>query len=163
MAKDLQIVAGNAQQLLQLVTFHVGGEGFAVEVASVREIMRLPVITTLPNAPAYVDGIINLRGGVIPIISLRERFGLCAAENDSHTRIMVMTVGEKVVGFRVDAVSEVIRVPQGQLQPPPQLVASGGGRQCVTGVIDHGERLLIVVDPEQLLLLSELDWEAHAA
>ncbi len=163
MANDLQIVAGNAQQLLQLVTFHVGGEGFAVEVASVREIMRLPVITSLPNAPAYVDGIINLRGGVIPIISLRERFGLSAVENDSHTRIMVMTVGEKVVGFRVDAVSEVIRVPQAQLQPPPPLVAAGGGRQCVTGVIDRGERLLIVLDPEQLLLLSELDWEAHAA
>lgn len=163
MANDLQIVGGKTQQLLQLVTFDVGGEGFAVEVASVREIMRLPVITSLPNAPAYVDGIINLRGGVIPIISLRDRFGLPAVPNDNHTRIMVMTVGEKVVGFRVDAVTEVIRVPQGELTPPPPLVAAGGGRQCVTGVIERGERLLIVIDPERLLLLSELDWEAHAA
>ena len=153
--------AEDAGLVVQLVTFTVGEESFAVEVGSVREIIRLPAITALPNSPGYLDGIINLRGGVIPIVSLRERFGREAAQNDGRTRIMVMTVREKTVGFRVDAVAEVIRVPRGELRPSP--LASGGERGCVAGVVERGGRLLIVLAAERLLSDHETVWEAQAA
>lgn len=150
-------------RLIQLVTFKVNQEEYAVEVTSVREIMRLPAITTLPQAPSYVEGIISLRGSVIPIISLRERFSLTPVEDDTLTRIMVMTVEGRVVGFKVDAVTEVIRVPSGEVQPPPSLASLGGEQQSLAGVIRREQRLIVMLDPERLLAGVELDFAAEAA
>lgn len=165
MSNALQIVAtdGMRDRLIQLVTFTVGGEEFAVDVAAVREIMRLPEIVCMPNSPGYLDGIIYLRGLVVPIISMRERFGLDGAVSDSRTRIMVMNVADQVVGFRVDAVSEVIRVSPGEFQPPPGILAAGTGNQCVTGVIQRGEGMLIVLAPELMLSGAELACHVTAA
>ncbi|HEX9006642.1 MAG TPA: chemotaxis protein CheW [Bacteroidota bacterium] len=135
----------------QLVSFQLDAEEYGVDVLSVREIIRLPAITKTPNAPDYVDGIINLRGTVVPIISLRKRFGLLEKEHDRHSRILVMEVGGRLTGFIVDAVTEVIRLSSGSIQPPPSLVSSGSAQDCLTGVINHGEQLLIVVEPGRLL------------
>lgn len=97
-------------ELIQLVSFHLDNEEYGVEVLKVREIIRMVIITHMPNTPQYVEGIINLRGKVISIISMRKRFGLLDTEHNNETRAIIMDVGGELLGFTVDAVSEVIRV-----------------------------------------------------
>jgi purine-binding chemotaxis protein CheW len=106
----------------------------------------------------YVEGIINLRGKVIPIISMRKRFGLMENENSSQTRIIIMDVAGSLTGFIVDAVSEVIRIHSSEIQPPPTMVLSGGiGQEFITGVFNHAERLLIIMDVDRMFSNEELD------
>ena len=133
--------------LIQLVSFMLADEEYGVEVLKVREIIRMPTITKMPNVPQHVEGIINLRGKVIPIISMRRRFGLMENENSSQTRIIIMDVCGSLTGFIVDAVSEVIRIQSSEIQPPPAMVLSGGiGQEFITGVFNHAEILLIIMD-----------------
>ena len=134
-------------ELIQLVSFMLADEEYGVEVLKVREIIRMPTITKMPNAPQHIEGIINLRGKVIPIISMSRRFNLLENEHSSQTRIIIMDVAGSMTGFIVDAVSEVIRVHSSEIQPPPAMVLSGGvGSEYITGVINHAERLLITMD-----------------
>ena len=118
--------ADSGNELIQLVSFNLDNEEYGVEVLKVREIIRMTSITHMPNTPGYVDGIINLRGKVIPIISMRRKFCLMEAEKNSRTRIMVMDVGGELMGFVVDSVSEVLRVSNSEIQPPPSVVSGGG-------------------------------------
>ena len=98
-------------ELLQLVTFSTGDEEFGVDILRVQEIIRTMAITKVPKAPEFVEGVINLRGKVIPIIDLRRRFGLQSKAHDKHTRIIVIEINTMIVGFVVDSVSEVLRIP----------------------------------------------------
>jgi purine-binding chemotaxis protein CheW len=133
-----------------LVSFELAGEEYGIDVLAVREIIRMPSITKMPNTPNYVDGIINLRGTVVPIISLRRRFGLSERAEDRQSRILVMEVGNSLNGFVVDAVAEVIRISATEIQPPPVIVQGNTSQECITGVINHAERLLIVLDLNRL-------------
>lgn len=133
-------------ELIQLVSFMLGNEEYGVEVLRVREIIRLPDITKMPNTPHYVEGVINLRGKVIPIISMRKRFGLPEIEYSIHTRIMVMDGAGGLTGFIVDGVSEVIRIHSSDIQPPPTMVSDGLDQEFIMGVFSHGERLLIIME-----------------
>jgi len=136
---------------IQLVSFMLAEEEYGVEVLKVREIIRMPTITKMPNTPLHVEGIINLRGKVIPIISMRTRFNMMAAEDNNRTRIIIMEVAGSLNGFIVDGVSEVIRIHSRDIQPPPMAVHSGGvGQEFITGVFNHAERLLIVMDVDRL-------------
>ena len=145
-------------ELIQLVSFMLADEEYGVEVLKVREIIRMPTITKMPNTPPYVEGVINLRGKVIPIISMRKRFGLMESENSNQTRIMVMDVAGALTGFVVDAVSEVIRIHSSEIQPPPSMVLSGGvGQEFITGVFNHAERLLIIMDVDLMFSDDERD------
>lgn len=137
-------------ELIQLVSFMVADEEYGVEVLRVREIIRMPEITRMPNTPAHVEGIINLRGQVIPIISMRKRFRVSDSEHGNRTRIIVMDVGGGLTGFIVDAVSEVIRIHASEIQPPPAAVSGGMGQEFITGVINHAERLLVVMDIDRM-------------
>lgn len=151
-------VSDSTQQdeLIQLVSFMLADEEYGVEVLKVREIIRMPTITKMPNVPQYVDGIINLRGKVIPIISMRRRFGLMENENSGQTRIIIMDVAGSLTGFVVDAVSEVIRIHSSEIQPPPSMVLSGGiGQEFITGVFNHAERLLIIMDIDRMFSEEE--------
>ncbi|MDY0300441.1 MAG: chemotaxis protein CheW [Trichlorobacter sp.] len=148
-------------ELIQLVSFMLSGEEYGVEVLKVREIIRMPEITKMPNTPHYVEGIINLRGKVIPIISMRKRFGLMDADHDSHTRIMVMDVAGGLTGFVVDAVSEVIRIRSGEIQPPPTMVSGNIDQEFITGVFNHTDRLLIIMDVDRMF--SDSERESFAA
>jgi purine-binding chemotaxis protein CheW len=139
-----------SDHLIQLVSFNLDKEEYGVDVLKVREIIRLPSITRVPNTPHYVEGVINLRGKVIPIMSMRRKFGLGEADYDKSTRIMVMEVDGELMGFIVDAVSEVIRVSQNEIQPPPPVVTSGIDQECMAGVINQPERLLILLDLEKI-------------
>ena len=145
-------------ELVQLVSFMLAEEEYGVEVLKVREIIRMPTITKMPNVLQYVEGIINLRGKVIPIISMRKRFGLMEDENSSRTRIIIMDVAGGLIGFIVDGVSEVIRIHSSEIQPPPTMVLSGGiGQEFITGVFNHAERLLIIMDVDRMFSNDELD------
>ena len=149
---------GDSQhELIQLVSFSLGSEEYAVEVLKVREIIRMTSITHVPNTPASIEGIINLRGKVIPIVSLRNRFNLMSAENDQHTRIMVMDIAGKLMGFIVDGVSEVIRISSGEIQPPPSMVGGGLDQDFICGVIHHGEQLLLMLQLDRMFSSDEQD------
>jgi purine-binding chemotaxis protein CheW len=137
-------------ELIQLVSFKLDEEEYGVDVLKVREIIRMPGITRVPNTPHYVEGVINLRGKVIPIMSIRRRFGLCEIESDKSTRIMVMDVDGELMGFIVDSVSEVIRISEREIQPPPPVASSGVEQECMSGVINQPERLLVLLDLEKM-------------
>ena len=147
--------ADTGSELTQLVSFSLDNEEYGVEVLKVREIIRMTNITHMPNTPAHVDGIINLRGKVIPIISMRKRFGLPESENCSQTRIIVMDMGHELTGFIVDSVSEVLRISGSEVQPPPGVVSGGIDHEFVAGVINRADRLLVLLDLEKMFSSEE--------
>jgi purine-binding chemotaxis protein CheW len=147
--------SGEQGELIQLVSFNLAQEEYGVDVLKVREIIRMPTITRVPNTPQYVEGVINLRGKVIPIINMRKRFSLADAEYDKQTRIMVMDVGGELMGFIVDAVSEVIRISSSEIQPSPAVVSSGIDQECIAGVINQTERLLVLLELEKMFTQDE--------
>nr|WP_035271112.1 chemotaxis protein CheW [Desulfonatronum thiodismutans] len=140
--------------LLQLVTFHIGEEEFGVEILKVQEIIRMMGITRVPKAPDFVEGVINLRGKVIPIIDLRTRFGMAAQDHDKHTRIIVIEINSVIIGFVVDSVSEVLRIPADTVEPPPPII-SGIESEYIRGVGKLADRLLILLDLDSLLSKGE--------
>ena len=146
---------GKSEELLQLVSFNIGDEEFGVDILKVQEINRMLDVTRVPNSPEYIDGVINLRGKVIPIIDLRRRFGMERKEHDKNTRIVVVELSGKVVGFVVDAVSEVLRIPKSVTEPPPPIVA-GIGAEYITAVGKLEDRLLILLDLEKVLVGDDM-------
>lgn len=143
-------------ELLQLVTFSIGEEEFGVNILKVQEINRTMEITKVPRAPVFVEGVINLRGKVIPIIDLRRRFGLIPKPEDKDTRIIVIELSGIIVGFVVDAVSEVLRIPAGTVEPPPPVVA-GVESDYISGVGKLKDRLLIMLDLDKILSSEDMD------
>ncbi|HJA79994.1 chemotaxis protein CheW [uncultured Desulfovibrio sp.] len=143
-------------ELLQLVTFSIGEEEFGVNILKVQEIIRTMEITKVPRAPDFVEGVINLRGKVIPIIDLRRRFGLAPRGHDKNTRIIVIEINNIIVGFVVDAVSEVLRIPASTVEPPPPVVA-GVESDYVSGVGKLQDRLLIMLDLDRLLSSEDME------
>ena len=134
----------------QLVTFGLGSEEFGVDIMCVQEIIRIPPITRVPKAPEYVEGVINLRGNVIPVVSLRNRFGMERVEESDLSRIIVLQVQNKVFGIRVDAVTEVLRLDTESIEPPPP-VALGMDSHYIRGVGKIGERLLILLNLDYIM------------
>ena len=143
-------------ELLQLVTFCIGEVEFGVNLLKVQEIIRTMEITKVPRAPEFVEGVINLRGKVIPIIDLRRRFGLAPKAHDKNTRIIVIEINNIIVGFVVDAVSEVLRIPASTVEPPPPVVA-GVDSDYISGVGKLQDRLLIMLDLDKLLSSEDMD------
>lgn len=139
--------------LLQLVSFRLGGEEFGLEILKVQEIIRMPDMTRVPNAPEFVEGVINLRGKVIPVIGLRKRFGLEARDHGKDTRVVVVEVLGSIVGFEVDSVSEVLRIPADTVEPPPRLAKMRN--EYVSGVGKLENRLLLLLDVDRLITESE--------
>jgi purine-binding chemotaxis protein CheW len=141
-------------ELLQLVSFMIGNEEFGVDILFVHEINRMLQITKVPNAPGFVDGVINLRGRVIPVIDLRAKLGLPRINHDKNTRIIVVEVIGKTVGFIVDAVKEVLRIPKDITEAPPELV-SGVNSEYIMAVGKLEDRLITLIDLEKILSISE--------
>lgn len=145
----------NHGELIQLVSFDLDQEEYGVDVLKVREIIRMPNVTRVPNTPHYVEGVINLRGKVVPIISMRKKFGLAEAESNKQTRIMVMDAEGELRGFIVDGVSEVIRISGSEIQPSPAAVTGGIDQECIAGVINRAEHLLVLLDLEKMVSTDE--------
>ncbi len=152
-AEDVQILDESQEgrgDLLQLVSFHVGDEEFAIDILGVQEIIRMVELTPVPNAPYFVEGVINLRGKVIPILDLRSRFGLSAADRTKDTRIIVVEIANTVLGFIVDSVEEVLRLPENLIETPPN-TGRGGSSEFHKGIGRVNGRLLILLDLAQIL------------
>jgi purine-binding chemotaxis protein CheW len=132
------------------VSFRLAREEYGIEITKVQEIILLGEITRVPQTPDFIKGLINLRSTVIPVVDLRLRFGLAAEEPTDETRIMVVNVGGKTLGVIVDAVSEVLRVSQEQIVPPPPTV-SGVGHEYLTGLVKLDNRLLILLNIDKIL------------
>jgi purine-binding chemotaxis protein CheW len=144
MAKDLQIVG-----------FRIGRETFGLPISLVHEIVRPPEITNVPHAPEYVEGVMNLRGRIVPVIDLRRRFGGAAPENSRKNRVLVVDVESRAVGLIVDSASEVLKISDAQIEPPPN-VLTDAATSYVTGVAKHQGRLIILVDLKRILQSGEL-------
>jgi purine-binding chemotaxis protein CheW len=135
---------------LQVVGFRIGNETFGVRIASVREIVRVPEITAVPSAPETVEGVINLRGKIIPVMDLRKRFGHVDLQPNKKNRILVVELDNKLVGLIVNAASEVLKIPPSDIEPPGTVFAEGES-SYVTGVAKLKGRLIILLDVDKLL------------
>jgi purine-binding chemotaxis protein CheW len=135
---------------LQVVGFRIGNETFGVRIGSVREIVRVPEITTVPSAPETVEGVINLRGKIIPVMDLRKRFGQSDIQPDKKNRILVVELENKLVGLIVNAASEVLKIAPSEIEAPGNLFAEGESGY-VTGVGKLKGRLIILLDIAKLL------------
>jgi purine-binding chemotaxis protein CheW len=140
---------------LQIVGFRVGRETFGVPIALVHEIVRVPEITAVPDAPACVEGVINLRGKIVSIIDLRKRFGESKIQGSKKNRILVAEVEGKLVGLVVDAASEVLKIPSGEVEAPPSALDEGDSNY-VTGVGKLNGRLILLIDLNKVLQRGEL-------
>ena len=138
----------------QLVVFQLGAELYGVDIARVHEIIRWQTITRVPRSPAFVEGVINLRGKIIPVVDLRRRFGLSDVDNTSASRIVVVEIGDQVVGIIVDSVSEVLRVNTSTIEPPSPVVA-GIEAEYLQGIAKLPERLVILLDLDRILARDE--------
>lgn len=142
------------ETIYQLVSFVIENEEFGVDILKVQEIIRTVEITRVPKSPQFVEGVINLRGKIVPVIDLRSRFGISKKEHDNETRIIVVELVDKVVGFLVDKVKEVIRVEKNIIEPPPELTSSVNVNY-ITGVAKLPDRLLILLDLDKVLSADE--------
>ncbi len=144
-----------AEDIIQVVTFFIAEEEFAVEILDVHEIIRLIQITPVPNVAEFLEGVINLRGKVIPVINLRKRFDLPRIANSGKTRIIVMELRQKIMGFLVDEVSEVLSISKNIIEETPPIVA-GVDAEYIRGVANMANGLLIILELEALLEVSPL-------
>ena len=153
-----------ASSTLHMVGFSVGSEEFCVDILKVQEIIRMVAITAMPNAPDYVEGVINLRGKVIPVIDFRKRFHIFdGKEADSQSkRIVVVSIADATIGLVVDKVSQVLKLTTDQISPTPT-VAKGYDADSIIGVGRIGEKLLIILDLEKLFSDGELSDMSDAA
>lgn len=151
---DYQKTTATGEELLQLVSFKLGEEEFGVDILKVQEINRLVEITKVPRTPDFVEGVINLRGKVIPIIDLRKRFGLNLKDNDKDTRIVVIDIDGSIMGMIVDAVSEVLRLPESTIEPAPE-IATSIDSEYIRGVAKLEDRLLIFLDLSKVFSQQE--------
>ena len=138
---------------LQMVGFRVGQQSYALPIATVREIVRPPEITAVPQSPEHVAGVMNLRGRIVPVIDLRKRFHQ-ATETSAKNRVLVLTLDGKLIGLLVDAASEVIKVSANEIEPSPKLFGEDNERY-VTGVAKYMGRLVVLLDANKLLPESE--------
>ena len=148
------------EEPLQIVSFRVGQEEFGLDILRVQEIIRHQQLTRVPNSPDYVDGVINLRGKVIPVIALRKRLGLDYASEGGQTRIVVLEVQNTVLGFVVDSVPEVLRIAASAVVAPPRVAKAE--REYVSGVARLDDRLLMLLDVDQIMNSGEVRASAMA-
>jgi purine-binding chemotaxis protein CheW len=147
---------------VQVVGFRIGNETFGVRIGSVREIVRVPEITSVPSAPETVEGVINLRGKIIPVMDLRKRFGQSDIRPDKKNRILVVELENKLVGLIVNAASEVLKISPSEIEPPGSVFPEGES-SYVTGVGKLKGRLIILLDIAKLLHRPEFKRLEEAA
>ncbi len=145
------------EQLMQLVGFTIGKEQFGVDILMVQEIIRSAPITSVPNSPDFIEGVINLRGNIIPVIELRKRLNLYRKENSAKDAwILILDIGGRVTGFIVDSVTKVLKIMESTIEPPPDVVMAGLANRYIKGVCDIGGSLLILLDFNRILMADEL-------
>ena len=151
--------AAEKEQLRQLVGFTIGNELFGVDILMVQEIIKSTPITPVPNSPDFIEGVINLRGNIIPVIDLRKRLNIKkpAEKAIKDIWILILNVADKVTGFIVDSVTEVLKIQADTIEPPPDIVLAGLQSQYILGVCKIEKQLLILLDFNRILLLKEME------
>ena len=139
----------------QLVVFDLAAEYYGVDINDVREIMRMQVITRVPGAPSFVEGVINLRGRVVPVVDLRKRLRLTIGEQTKESRIVVVDIGGRNVGVMVDAVTEVLRIPLSSVEPPSSMIANVNS-DYLKGIAKLEAKLIILLDLNKVLSADEM-------
>ena len=139
---------------IQVVSFHLGNEEYGVDISQVQEIIRMVGITHVPRAPHFMEGVINLRGQLIPIIDLRTRFSMPRQDSTKNTRIVVTEIAGKRVGIIVDGVSEVLNLPIENVEEAPEMIA-GVGTEYISGVGKVADRLIILLDLQKVISTQE--------
>jgi len=142
------------RERIQLCSFIVGGQEFALDIMKIREIINPVPVRPVPRSPAFVEGVIDLRGAILPVVDLRQRLGQPPAEPDRSRKIIIATVQGRPLGLIVDAVREVLRISPGDVQPPPA-IAVGAAGALVSGMCSLGGRILLLLDVEGLLTAEE--------
>lgn len=150
----MAVIVDTTQAEQQLVVFDLASEGYGVDIGAVREIIRMQEITRVPKTPEFVEGVINLRGKVIPVIDLRKRFGLHVAEQNKDNRIVVVDIGKQDIGVIVDAVTEVLRISTDSVEPPTSVITSADS-DYLLGIAKLESRLIILLDLESVLSKEE--------
>lgn len=158
---ESQHVGGDLDQ--QVVIFRLAEGSYAIEIAAVREIIRPQPVTVVPQAPPFVVGVINLRSAVVPVLDLRQRCGLPAAEQTRDSRVVVVQVNEQNVGLQVDAVSEVITLPPDVVEPAAAVVRGAGAEQLLRGVAKLDDCLVMLLDLERAIDTRSLAETVEAA
>jgi purine-binding chemotaxis protein CheW len=133
-----------------IVGFQVGRETYGIPIKTLQEIVRVPEITAVPDAPDYIEGVINLRGKIVSVVDLRKRFGKPATEVNRHSRILVVEHRGRLAGMIVDSASEVLKIPESEIAPAPGMMQEGG-LDCVTGLGKYRGRLIILLDINKVL------------
>ena len=140
---------------LQIVVFALGKELYGVGIDSVQEIVRVPELTEVPDAPEYLIGVINLRGKVLPVIDLRKRLRLKSSQKSKSTRVLITDVDESIVGLMVDSVAEVRKIQPESIEAPPEMIAAVG-IEYITGVVKLEEKLIILLNLKKVLSIEDL-------
>ena len=140
---------------MQFVVFNIGKEFYGVPIEAVSEIVRVPDVTAVPDAPDFFEGVINLRGRIVPVVDLRARLRLPREERTRSSRVLITENGGRVIGLMVDAVSEVRKLPVEAVEPPPEMIAAVG-IEYITGVAKVGERLIIFLDMKRILSVEDM-------
>jgi len=143
--------------LMQLVGFIIGKEYFGVDILMVQEIIRAAPITAVPNSPEFIEGVINLRGSIIPVVELRKRLNLFMQDSKPEDSwILILNIEGRVTGFIVDSVTEVLKIDETTIEPPPDIVVAGLESQYIRGVCKIDEKLLILLNFDRILLVEEI-------
>ena len=142
---------------IQLVSFKIGEEEFGVPISQVKEIVRLVHITPVPKAPSFIEGVVNLRGQILAVIDLAKRLQLKGKPRSEKTRIIVVELNNNTVGMIVDEVSEVLRLSKENFEAPPEIITTQIKQRYLKGVGKLGERLLILIDLNQVLSYEEIE------
>jgi purine-binding chemotaxis protein CheW len=145
------------EQLMQLVGFKIGKQQFGVDILVVQEIIRAAPITPVPNSPDFVEGVINLRGNIIPVVELRKRLNLYTGGNDQEDNwILILDINGRITGFIVDSVTEVLKIQESSIEMPHDIIVAGLGSRYIRGVCDIGNKLLILLDFKCILHVEEI-------
>lgn len=142
-------------EINQYLTFSLGDEEYGIDILKVQEIKGYSAITYIPNTPPHIKGVMNLRGTVIPVVDLRVKFSMPAVEYNKFTVIIVVTVGEKILGLVVDAVSDVLNIARGDVRPAPDFGARVDTK-FISGVASLNDRLAVLLDIQKLLSEDDL-------
>ena len=149
--------SSNKEQLLQMIGFKIDTETFGVDILIVQEIIRSVSITSVPNSPEFVEGVINLRGSIIPIIDLRKRLNLhLHSYHQEKDWILILDIAGRITGFIVDSVTDVIKIQEKDIDPPPEILVAGLQSQYIRGVCEVEDALLILLDFTRILLVDEI-------
>lgn len=145
-----------SNDLIQLVSFKLWNEEFGIDIWRVQEINMMMQLTKIPNSNQFIEGVVNLRGKIVPVVNLRERLGLSKKEDDNRTKIIVSDVNNKLIGYIVDEVNEVLRISKSIIEPTPEII-TGVNSDLIQGVAKLEGRLLILLNLDKLLSSTEIN------